>query len=92
MSTPELDWSPYDSRGTASRVGEFVTHGKVEFELCCEGGLYMIRRTDRTGKRVVVSEAGRGLSRPETLELWKLIANQSAGVIADVLTCRKGVS
>lgn len=79
MSSPDLDWSPYDSRGTASRVGEFVTHGKVEFELCCEGGLYVIRRTDRTGKRAVVSEAGRGLSRPETLELWKLIVTDDTG-------------
>ena len=73
MSSPDLDWSPYDSRGTASRVGEFVTHGKVEFELCCEGGLYVIRRTDRTGKLVVVSEARAKDCRPETLALWKLI-------------------
>src|SRR5690606_14652576 len=44
---------------STSRVREIVTRGKVEFELCAGGGQDVIRRTDRTGKRVVVSEVGR---------------------------------
>ncbi|MFI7705225.1 hypothetical protein [Nonomuraea sp. NPDC049480] len=70
---PDLDWRPYDSRGTTSRVREIVTRGKVEFELCCEGGQDVIRRTDRTGKREVVSEVGRSLTHRETLELWSQV-------------------
>ncbi|WP_326646401.1 hypothetical protein OG884_17425 [Streptosporangium sp. NBC_01755] len=76
---PDLDWRPYDCRGTRSRVSEFVTRGKVEFELCSEGGQDVIRRTDRSGKRPVVSEVGRSLTHRATLDLWKLVAMGDGG-------------
>lgn len=73
-----LDWRPYDPRGTTSRVREIVTRGKVEFELCCEGGAYVIRRTVRRGDRATVSEAARGLYR-RTMGAWKLVIEGDAG-------------
>ncbi|MER6827255.1 hypothetical protein ABT352_14830 [Streptosporangium sp. NPDC000563] len=55
-----------------------MTRGKVEFELCAEGGQDVIRRTDYTKKRVVVSEVGREMTRLATLDLWKLIVTDDA--------------
>ncbi|MEV4081665.1 hypothetical protein AB0J43_15455 [Nonomuraea fuscirosea] len=77
--SPALDWRPYDSRGTRSRVREYVTRGKVEFELCSEGGQEIIRRTDRSGKRPVVSEVGRSLTHRDTVDLWKLVMMGDVG-------------
>ena len=59
----DLEWDPYDSRGTRSRVKAFVVRGNVEYELCVEGGQYVIRRTVRKGGRVVVTETARGGER-----------------------------
>lgn len=73
-----LDWRPYDSRGTRSRVKEIFTRGKVEFELCLEGGQEIIRRTDRSGKSEIVTEVGRDLPRLVTLELWSQVVSGSA--------------
>ncbi|MEU7915800.1 hypothetical protein [Microbispora bryophytorum] len=78
MPVVDLDWRPYDSRGTRSKVREILTFGRVEYELCLEGGLYVIRRTDRRKKAVVVSETARG-RYPDTMDAWKLIASGNAG-------------
>jgi hypothetical protein len=74
--TVDVEWRPYDSRGVPrSRVKEFVTRGTVEYEQCVEGGSYVIRRTerDRTGEMIRITETGRGLTRRDALDLWKLI-------------------
>lgn len=74
----DLDWRPYDSRGTRSKVRDLVAFGAVEYELCLEGGLYVIRRTDRRKKAVRVHETARG-PRQRTAEAWKLIVSGEAG-------------
>ena len=79
MNDPgDLDWLPYDSRGTTSRVREFVTRGSVEWELCCEGGSYVIKRTVTRGERTTVTEAARGRYR-RTMDAWKLVVSGDAG-------------
>ncbi len=69
-----LDWRPYDSRGTCSRVRGIVKFGRVEYELCAEGGSYVIRRTDRREKLEKVHETARG-TRVRALEIWELITS-----------------
>jgi hypothetical protein len=76
----DIDWTAYNSRGTRSRVREFVTHGAIEYELCLEGGQYVIRRTDRRRpNHPTVVEAGRNLCRQAMLELWRLIVEGYVG-------------
>lgn len=74
----DLDWRPYDSHGTTSRVRESVKRGAVEFELCCEGGSFVIRRTVRRGEKVTITETARGLYR-QTMEAWKLVTSEDPG-------------
>ncbi|MEV0348613.1 hypothetical protein AB0H88_22790 [Nonomuraea sp. NPDC050680] len=42
---------------------ESIVRGDVEYELCTEGGKYVIRRTERKGDRVVMTETARGCQR-----------------------------
>ncbi|MEQ4725687.1 hypothetical protein [Nonomuraea sp. B19D2] len=75
-----LEWVPYDSRGTRTRIKEHVTRGAVEYEHCIEGGAYLIRRTERhDGGERTVMETGRGMTRIAVLDLWKLIAVGDVG-------------
>lgn len=69
-----LEWRPYNSHGTRSKVREIVTRGAVEYELCLEGGVYVIRRTDRHRNAVKVHETARGLYR-HTMDVWALIVS-----------------
>ena len=73
-----FDWEPYERQGARCNVREFVTRGKVEFELCLEGGRDVIRRSDYSGGQPVVTEVGRSLSRLDTLDLWNLIVRGNA--------------
>lgn len=73
--TSDLDWRPYNSLGTRSRVMQIITRGSVELELCGEGGQWVIRRTERKGKRVTVTETSRG--RPRDVEdVWNQLASE----------------
>ncbi|MFG1960364.1 hypothetical protein [Nonomuraea sp. NPDC049028] len=67
-----LEWTPYIKRVERSRVLEFVAMGRVEYELCGEGGQWVIRRTDRTNGPTVVTESSRGRPR-DVQEVWRRI-------------------
>ncbi|MEV1240752.1 hypothetical protein [Nonomuraea sp. NPDC049750] len=69
-----LTWTEYDSRGMASRMKQFFVRGNVEYELCAEGGQYVIKRTERKNGHVVVMETARGYRR-DTEDVWKSIAS-----------------
>lgn len=69
-----LEWRPYVARVPRPKVREFFTRGKVEYELCLEGGLYVIRRTDRRKKAVRVHETARG-PRQRTAEAWRRLVS-----------------
>ncbi|MFI6734186.1 hypothetical protein ACIBI9_14750 [Nonomuraea sp. NPDC050451] len=77
---PGLEWFPYDSPGTRTRVREYLTRGNVEYEQCIEGGAYLIRRTQRSNvTKPTVMEIGRGRTRIVVLDLWKLIVMGDIG-------------
>ncbi|WP_344921216.1 hypothetical protein [Streptosporangium oxazolinicum] len=42
---------------------QFVVRGDVEYELCAEGGNHVVRRTERKGGRVTMTETARGSQR-----------------------------
>ncbi|MFI7144405.1 hypothetical protein ACIBO2_05770 [Nonomuraea sp. NPDC050022] len=53
---------------------QFFVRGNVEYELCAEGGQYVIKRTERKNGHVVVMETARGYRR-DTEDVWKSIAS-----------------
>jgi hypothetical protein len=56
-------------------MSKFVVRGDVEFELCAEGGHYVVRRTERKGGRVVMTETARGRRRDAEAVWLKIINN-----------------
>lgn len=70
----ELEWRPYSAHVLRPKVREFFTRGKVEYELCLEGGSYVIRRTDRRKPRVKVEETARGYHR-QAYAAWRRLVS-----------------
>lgn len=74
-SLPPIEWEPYFLRGARCRMRDFIVRGSVEFELCAEGGHYVIRRTERKGDQVVsVTETARGRQH-EAEAVWARIVH-----------------
>lgn len=69
-----LEWRPYHAHVLRPKVREFFTRGKVEYELCLEGGSYVIRRTDRRKPRVKVEETARGYHR-QAYAAWRRLVS-----------------
>jgi hypothetical protein len=68
-----LEWTEYDSRGMISRMRKFFVRGNVEYELCAEGGQYVIKRTERKNGHLVVMETARG-RKADVEDVWGSIA------------------
>lgn len=59
----DLEWRPYYLQGAVSRMRQFIVRGAVEYELCAEGGQWVIKRTERKGNKTVITETARGRQR-----------------------------
>jgi len=69
-----LEWRPYSAHVLRPKVRDHVTRGKIEYELCFEGGSYVIRRTDRSGRTVRVEETARGYHR-QAYAAWRRLVS-----------------
>jgi hypothetical protein len=72
MTPDELDWRPYHLGGVNSRVLAHATSGHVEYELCGEGGRWLIRRTTRLNGSTTVEETSRGCPK-DVAPVWAAI-------------------
>ncbi|WP_188194412.1 hypothetical protein [Nonomuraea sp. SYSU D8015] len=66
-----LRWDPVRSSGERIRVVAYTSDCQPTFyELCQAGGLFFIRRTRRTGGRVLIHESAR-IRRALVIPLWE---------------------
>ncbi|GAA1611953.1 hypothetical protein GCM10009733_005010 [Nonomuraea maheshkhaliensis] len=69
----KIVWYPVTARHPSVRVKAHTCEAEpVVYELCAAGGLMHIRRTDRRGKEVVVTETN-WVKAAEALKMWGVL-------------------